>query len=72
MILYICTVCGMTGDNVNERELLEIVRPDGRYELISQGGKFIVRPLRADEIIISPESHRECKKRFSNTQTELQ
>ncbi|HDQ3585981.1 hypothetical protein [Escherichia coli] len=57
---------------MNERELLEIVRPDGRYELISQGGKFIVRPLRADEIIISPESHRECKKRFSNTQTELQ
>ncbi|EDR6330936.1 hypothetical protein KWA75_004582 [Salmonella enterica] len=51
---------------MSELRLLEIIRLNGRYEVINQDGQFIVRPLGEDEIIISPRSHQECVKRFGN------
>ncbi|ECG1248870.1 hypothetical protein DTH04_07595, partial [Salmonella enterica subsp. salamae] len=63
---YSASVSNLVGDNMNELRLLEIIRLNGRYEVINQDGQFIVRPLGEDEIIISPRSHQECVKRFGN------
>ncbi|MEB5748680.1 hypothetical protein MXF13_02095 [Leclercia adecarboxylata] len=50
---------------MNEKDILEILRFEGRYEVITISGLYYVRPLSPDEIIISLSSHEECKEHFS-------
>jgi len=50
---------------MNEQDILEILRIEGRYEVTTTGGRFYVRPVSSDEIIISLNSHEECKEYFS-------
>lgn len=52
---------------MNEQDILEVLRVDGRYEVTAIGGRFYVRPISSEEIIISLSSHEECKEYFSKT-----
>ncbi|EGX6617191.1 hypothetical protein MQY53_001619 [Salmonella enterica subsp. enterica] len=56
---------------MGDAELLKFIRPEGRYEVVNINGKFIVRPLSSDEIIISRAAHNDCKKYFRINKTEL-
>jgi len=49
---------------MNEQDILDILRVDGRYEVTAIGGRFYVRPISSEEIIISLSSHEECKEYF--------
>lgn len=51
---------------MSEKEILEIIRLDGRYEVISKNGYYSARPIMPDEILISERSHKDCKEHFSN------
>lgn len=55
------------GMHMNEQDILEILRIEGRYEVTTTGGRFYVRPITFEEIIISISSHEECKEHFSKT-----
>lgn len=50
---------------MNKKDILEILRFEGRYEVITIGGLYYVRQLSSEEIIISLSSHEECKEHFS-------
>ncbi len=52
---------------MNEQDILEVLRVNGRYEVTAIGGRFYVRPISSEEIIISVSSHEECKEHFSKT-----
>jgi len=59
--------CFIRGMHMNEQDVLETLRIDGRYEVTAIGGLFYVRPISSEEIIISLSSHEECKEHFSRT-----
>lgn len=57
---------------MSESELLDVIRLNGSYEVVSLDGEYTARPLVAGEIIISAQSHLECKEYFcSKSQVDL-
>lgn len=43
----------LKGMHMNEQDILEVLRVDGRYEVTAIDGRFYVRPISSEEIIIS-------------------
>ncbi|VTN42795.1 hypothetical protein [Raoultella ornithinolytica] len=50
---------------MSEKEIIEAIRILGRYVVDSlPGGNFVLAPLEDGEIIITKESHKQCKSFF--------
>jgi hypothetical protein len=49
---------------MSEKEIIEAIRILGRYVIDSLPGDFVLTPLEDGEIIITKESHKQCKSFF--------
>lgn len=50
---------------MNEPELLAAIRFIGRYEVVTcEDGKFVVIPLSPESLLITRESHGQCRECF--------
>ncbi|MER1491499.1 hypothetical protein [Enterobacter cloacae] len=53
---------------MNEQELIDVVRPAGRYEVVTRDdGSFIVIPIPLEAILISRETLQQHAELFRNT-----
>lgn len=53
---------------MSEQELLIVIRMGGRFEVVSEGnGLYFCSLIPADALLIHPESDRECREFFRNT-----